>query len=446
MNENNTEKATENLPLEDHDPIDQRTEITAENDMTENSDTTFEHFEASFAQDTETAEDNAALDTAASAKSSPPSFFKSIGFICLCICVSIVICFALVVDKYNMQKTTVIYQNESWQNPGEEVTEDAIVNATAKASPSVVAITTEKISYTALGNYVVEGAGSGVICTEDGYIITNHHVISEATAITVTLENGKTHAATLIGADSTTDLAVIKINARGLCPAVYADADSIMVGQTVLAIGNPLGNLTNTVTNGIVSALARQIIVESSKMTLLQHNAAVSPGNSGGGLFNTNGELIGIVNAKSAKEGVEGIGFAIPLQTVKKVVNELIESGAATSKVQLGITGYEILYYQQIYSVQNEDVVNAFNNLQRAGVYINSHDNVNYAKGSEKLQTGDYLSAIDGQLVNEFNDISLYLMEKDPGQTVTLTVYRYNLETKKTMQIHVSIILTEKKQ
>ena len=90
--------------------------------------------------------------------------------------------------------------------------------------------------------------------------------------------------------------------------------------------------------------------------------------------------------------------------------------------------------------------MNAFNNLQRAGVYINAHDSVNYAKGSEKLQTGDYLSAIDGQLVNEFNDISLYLMEKDPGQTVTLTVYRYNLETKKTMQIHVSIILTEKKQ
>ena len=181
-------------------------------------------------------------------------------------------------------------------------------------------------------------------------------------------------------------------------------------------------------------------------MTLLQHNAAVSPGNSGGGLFNTNGELIGIVNAKSSGEGVEGIGYAIPMQTVTKVVTELIENQNVTSKAQLGITGHEILYYQQIYNIQSEEVVESFSNIQRAGVYINSHNSVNYSNGSEKLQTGDYLSAIDNQLIYEFNDISLYLRTKNPGETVTLTVYRYDQETKKTVKINVSIILTEKKQ
>jgi len=403
----------------------------------------------SLAEDMPTSEAKAEADTTAEVK--PPRRRSKTAIVCGCICFLFfcccaVLCCSMLVGNHSNENggKTVIYKNDTWTNPGQEHASNALVNAVAKASPSVVAITTESVSYTVYGDYVSEGAGSGVIFTEDGYIITNHHVISGATNIQVTLENGDVHKATLIGTDSQTDLAVIKIDVKGLKPTTLAAPDSVMVGQTVLAIGNPLGTLSNTVTNGIVSSLARQLTVGEAKMTLLQHNAAVSPGNSGGGLFNVNGELIGIVNAKSSGEGVEGIGFAIPLQTINTVVPELIENGYVTGRPQLGITAYEILSYQTIYSVPTE-IRRAYEGIQRPGIYINTDDAVQYAKDSDKLQMGDYLSAIDDQLIDEFVDISLYLAEKKAGQTVKLTVYRYDASNGKTAQINVSIVLTEKK-
>ncbi len=374
------------------------------------------------------------------------SILICLTFMVVSVCAVLCVVYLSYNDSNRGNKSTVIYQNSTWENEGELVSNEAIVNTVSKTSPSVVAITTESVSYNAyLGNYVSEGAGSGVICTKDGYIITNHHVIDGATTIKVTLENGDTHEATLIGSDSQTDLAVIKINAEGLIPCVFAAEGSLSVGQTVIAIGNPLGTLSNTVTSGVISALARQITISGTTMTLLQHNASVSPGNSGGGLFNINGELVGIVNAKSSGEGVEGVGFAIPVETYQRVVEELIEYGYVTGRPQIGITAYEVLSNQNLYSLPQE-IRECVTGVGSYGVYIGDDSAVTYAKGSNTLLPGDFVSSVDDQLIKEFADFSSLLTDKEPGDTVTMTVYRYNKETRKTTQVHVSIILTEKTQ
>ena len=186
------------------------------------------------------------------------------------------------------------------------------------ASPSVVAITTEQMSSSQTwfgGYYVQSGAGSGVIISQDGYILTCAHVVNGATSVKVQLNGSdESYDATVVGQDSTSDIAVLKIDATGLTPAVIGDSDALAVGEVAVAVGNPLGTLSNTVTDGIVSALNRQVTVQNNDMTLIQTDASISPGNSGGGLFNANGELIGIVNAKSSYSEAEGIGFAIPIQ------------------------------------------------------------------------------------------------------------------------------------
>src|SRR5699024_342301 len=148
--------------------------------------------------------------------------------------------------------------------------------------------------------YVSSGAGSGVILTQDGYIVTNHHVIEDANSITVRTRSGDEYNASLVGSDEQSDLAVLKIDATGLTPAVLGDSTTLEVGELAIAIGNPLGELGGSVTSGIISALDREMTIDGQTMTLLQTDAAVNPGNSGGGLFNANGDLIGIVNAKSS--------------------------------------------------------------------------------------------------------------------------------------------------
>ena len=211
-------------------------------------------------------------------------------------------------------------------------------------SPSVVVITTEQVVYSQWSWYgqsqVESGAGSGVIISSDGYILTCDHVVSGASNITVTIGD-KDYPATIIGEDSTSDIAVIKIEADGLTPAIVGDSDKLAVGDNVLAVGNPLGELGGTVTSGIVSALNRSVSIQSSSsvntMSLIQMDASVSPGNSGGGLFNMNGELIGIVNAKSSSSDAEGLGFAIPINDAIKVAQDLLENGYVTGRPYMGI-------------------------------------------------------------------------------------------------------------
>lgn len=187
------------------------------------------------------------------------------------------------------------------------------------------------------GSQTATASGSGVIVTTDGYIVTCNHVVENATNIKVILNDEQEYDATIVGTDERNDLAVIKIDASGLVPATLGDSDMLTVGEDIVAIGNPLGELRGTATGGMVSALGRQVTVESSDMKLIQHDAAVSPGSSGGGLFNASGSLIGIVNAKASSNNAEGIGFAIPVNDVRSIILDLIEHGYVTGRAYLGV-------------------------------------------------------------------------------------------------------------
>ncbi|MBQ1203777.1 MAG: trypsin-like peptidase domain-containing protein, partial [Loktanella sp.] len=249
------------------------------------------------------------------------------------------------------------------------------------AKPTVVEITTEMVTNNSFfQQFVQSGAGSGVIISADGYIITNNHVIDGASKITVRLTTGTEYAATLIGTDSQSDIAVLKVDAAGLPFATIGDSSKLMVGQEVVAIGNPLGELGGSVTNGIVSALDREITVDGQKMRLLQTNAAINPGNSGGGLFNMNGELIAIVNAKSSGEAIEGLGFAIPINYAHEVAQELLKNGYVSGRPAMGISYIAIDDYMDLmrYGVPSY------------GIYVDDGGETSLQNGDRIVRIGDY--------------------------------------------------------
>ncbi len=233
-----------------------------------------------------------------------------------------------------------MYQSvDKTSSAGSTENESSTQKVADSASNSVVEIVTEAVTKSQfMQDMVTEGAGSGVIVTTDGYIVTNNHVIEGASKITVTTKDGTSYEGTLVGTDSESDVALVKINATNLQPAVMGDSDALAVGQDAIAIGNPLGELGGTVTEGIISALDREITLDGETMNLLQTSAAINPGNSGGGLFNSDGELIGIVVAKSSGADVEGLGFAIPINDVKSVVESLQTDGYVKGRASLGVT------------------------------------------------------------------------------------------------------------
>lgn len=204
------------------------------------------------------------------------------------------------------------------------VTESSIVDVVETAWDSVVEISTETVYSSRRGSYTAAGAGSGVIISDDGYIVTNNHVIEGVSSIFVTTTDGTEYEAELIMTDEENDVALLKIEATDLTYALFGDSDQLQVGELAVAIGNPLGSLGGTVTEGIISATDREITIDGVTMTLLQTSAAINQGNSGGGLFNANGELIGIVNAKSSGLAIEGLGFAIPINAVKEIISEIV--------------------------------------------------------------------------------------------------------------------------
>ena len=218
-------------------------------------------------------------------------------------------------------------------------------------SPSVVSITTEAVQQGQAwyGSYVTSGAGSGVILSSDGYILTCAHVVDDADTVTVTTSDGTEYDAEVVGSDTADDIAVLKIDAADLTAAVIGDSDAASVGETVYADGNPGGTLSGTITEGIVSALNREITVETDSgeaitLNVIQTSAAVSPGSSGGGLFNDQGELIGVVNAKSSDTSDEGLGFAIPINDAISIAKNIIENGAfsvseSTNNMSSDMTG-----------------------------------------------------------------------------------------------------------
>jgi len=279
----------------------------------------------------------------------------------------------------------------------------------AIASSSVVEIYTERVVNSGrMGQLVTEGAGSGVIISPDGYIITNNHVIEGSMRITVRLNIGTDFEAELIGRDSQADIAVLKIKADDLQPIVYGDSDMLMVGEFAVAIGNPLGKLGGSVTEGVISALSRNIEIDGHKMTLLQTSAAINPGNSGGGLFNKYGELIGVVNAKSSGSDIEGIGFAIPVNLAKSIADALIEYGYVPGRIDFGATLIDILDHMTAMMYR----VNA------TGVYISQVD------PASALQSGDRIVSIDGKDVESIADINDILTSRNVGDALEIVVAR----------------------
>lgn len=284
-----------------------------------------------------------------------------------------------------------------------------------KTADSVVEIATESVvSGMFAQQYVQQGAGSGVIISEDGYIITNHHVIDGSNNVTVTLRDGQTsYTAAVIGSDEENDIALLKVDANDLTPATFGDSSTLAVGDYVIAIGNPLGELGGTVTDGIISALAREVTIEDNNMTLLQTNAQISPGNSGGGLFNANGELVGIMNAKDSATEVEGIAFAIPINNVLDIIEDLKSYGYVTGKVDLGMQFTDI--------TSNETAF--YYGVNKTGCYV-----ISVTRGSNAemvgFRTGDLITKVNGTKVSSSAEVDKALENCKVGEKVKFTVYR----------------------
>lgn len=278
-------------------------------------------------------------------------------------------------------------------------------------SDSVVEITTEIVQNSIwMGQYVTTGAGSGVIVHADGYIVTNHHVIEGASNITVRLKDGNTFTASFVGTDASSDIAVIKIEAEDLKVADLGCSDELVVGEAVIAIGNPLGSLGGTVTEGIISATERHITINGSDMALLQTSAAINPGNSGGGLFNMAGHLVGVVNAKAAGDDIEGLGFAIPIDTAYGIILDLINYGYVRGVVDHGISTIDVttqnLYYYRQYGI-----------TETGAIVIES-------EYSDKLIFGDRIVTVNGEDITCTDDIVDALEGAAVGQTVEITLLR----------------------
>lgn len=330
---------------------------------------------------------------------------------------------------------TVVYQTtESGSSKTTSVSNEkdgsglTVAEAAAKAAPSTVEIQTEitQQSYGMFGGtYTTNAAGSGVIISKDGYIVTNNHVIDGAQKITVKTSDGTEYDAKLIGTDAKSDIAVLKVDANDLTPATLGDSSKISVGDTAIAIGNPLGTLGGTVTDGIISATSRELVVNNESMKLIQTNATINSGNSGGGLFDGNGNLIGIVQSKdsgtsSSGATIEGIGFAIPVNDAMEVAEQLIKNGKVTDRATLGV-------YLQTLTTQQGNYT--------PGVYVT---NVIDGSGAQAagLKAYDKIVGADGKEVSSYPDLSAILKTKKPGDTIDLTIDRDG------NQIQVTVTLT----
>ncbi len=299
--------------------------------------------------------------------------------------------------------------SESPKSKGAKTTDDALTvkEISQKVKKSVVGIACQTT-----GALSSSSVGSGIIMSNDGYIITNNHVVEGTSIIQVVLDSGETYTARLIGADARSDLAVIKIEETNLPVAEFGDSDMLEQGDPAVAIGNPAGlELQNTVTYGIISAINRDIIVEDREMTLIQTDASINPGNSGGPLVNEFGQVIGINTVKIGVSYYEGLGFAIPINTAKPIIDELISNGYIKGRPSIGINGIEI---------SEEDA--KFYGLP-AGFYVEYVHPYSdaYKKG---LRRGDIITKMNGTKLGSTAEIKKIRDQFTAGDTVTLTVYR----------------------
>ena len=317
--------------------------------------------------------------------------------------------------------------NLSYINTENELTPSEIY---AKNVNSTVGITTS-INTNYFGYQTTAAAsGSGFILTNDGYIVTNYHVVEDASEIKVTTYDNKSYDAELVGFDESNDLAVLKIDADDLTPVVLGDSDQLNVGDSVVAIGNPLGELTFSLTSGSVSALDRNITINNSAMNLIQTDCAINSGNSGGALFNSHGEVIGITNAKysgdSSSASIDNIGFAIPINNVRDIVTSIIENGYI-EKPYIGISVYNSTYDQKgalVYSVEEDSPAD------KAG-----------------LEADDVITAVDGKEISGYADLCSIISSGKEGDKLTLTVERdgKTIELKVTLKVKKQSALPEKK-
>ena len=260
-------------------------------------------------------------------------------------------------------------------------------------------------------------SGTGLIMSPDGYVITNHHVITGALVISVLTNDNQEYEAALVGSDEMSDLAVLKIDARGLQAAEFGDSSKLRVGDSVVAIGDPLGvQLRGTMTNGIISAINRDLTVGDRTMTLIQTNAALNNGNSGGPLINCYGQVIGINTVKmssyyTATASVEGLGFAIPISVAKPIIDELIENGYVAGRPAIGISGDSLpSYYRTYYRLPD-------------GVYVTSVNEGSDAK-AKGIREGDIVTAINGEKICSIDELNTVKNQYAAGDEVTLTIYR----------------------
>ena len=299
---------------------------------------------------------------------------------------------------------------------GSELTVAQIVD---KNENAVVEIT---VSGTAQGMWgqmqLVQGAGSGVIMSEDGYIATNYHVIQGANKVQVTLKNGQVYPARIIGSDPSNDVSVIKIEETGLTAAEVGDSSTVDVGDLAVAIGNPLGQLGGTATTGIISALDRTLSVEGTTLTLLQTDAAINGGNSGGGLFNSRGELIGIVESKASAVGVEGLAFALPINSVAGIINDIIENGTDVQAPGRPVVGI------QIRDVTEE--ASDYYGLEGPGVYIAHVTGYNAQQAG--LRELDRIVSFNGTKITSSDDFVELVKTCKAGDTVKIVVSRQGQE------------------
>ena len=282
---------------------------------------------------------------------------------------------------------------------------------------SVVSINCSAVSTNIFGQRVESASsGSGFVITPDGYIVTNHHVVASASSVKVTMYDGKEYSAAVVGSDSDYDVAVLKVETTGLQPVTLGNSADVNVGDTVLAIGNPLGELTFSMSQGIVSCCDRAINVSGTPFNMIQVDASINPGNSGGPLMNLYGEVVGIVSAKYSSysnTAVEGLGFAIPIGDVQAVITDIMENGQITSKPSMGITaGTMTRQMATQYQIDKDN-----------GVFVYSVDK---GGAGEKagLRMGDVITKVDSMEITSMEDLTAAKKGHRAGDTVTVIYYR----------------------
>ena len=316
--------------------------------------------------------------------------------------------------------------NTAYVNTDSEMTASQIYAANVNSTVGITtSVTTNYFGF----QTTTPASGSGFILTDNGYIVTNYHVVEDADEIKVTAYDNTVYEAKLVGRDESNDIAVLKVEAEGLTPVVLGNSDQLNVGDSVVAIGNPLGELTFSLTSGSVSALNRKVTISNTAMTLIQTDCAINSGNSGGALFNTHGEVIGITNAKYSSSGssssasIDNIGFAIPINSVKDIIESIIENGYVV-KPYIGVSIYELGSQYQMFGL--------------SGVAIQSVEEDSPA-ASAGLQANDIVTKVNGTEINSVDEFKSFVSGGNEGDVLKLTVYRQT----ETVEIEVKLTMRQ---